>query len=197
MGERKGDWIQTFTGRQFWPIDPLPKDVHIDDIAHALSMLCRFAGHCKRFYSVAEHSVLLASKVEPEHALWALLHDASEAYIVDIPRPIKPFLLGYAEAETAIQGAVCKKFGLPETMPSAVKAADRAILTDEAAQNMTTSHLTDKGSSAPLGVTLQFWSPGEAEERFHDAFSTISAVPHANLPSVLWAIAGGIPHAAS
>lgn len=55
--ERAGDWMQTFTGRQFWPMDPRPEDLDILDIAHALSLLCRFGGHCQRFYSVAEHSV--------------------------------------------------------------------------------------------------------------------------------------------
>jgi hypothetical protein len=66
----RGDWIQTATGRPFWPIDPRPEDIDIEDIAHALSMLCRFGGHCLRFYSVAEHSVLLSQYVAPEHKLW-------------------------------------------------------------------------------------------------------------------------------
>ena len=73
---RKGNWMQTFTGRQFWPADPRADEIDIRDIAHALSMQCRYAGHCTQFYSVAEHCVLLANAI-PEQKLWALLHDAS------------------------------------------------------------------------------------------------------------------------
>ena len=89
MAARKGDWIQTFTGRAFYVLDPRPEDVDIEDIAHALSMQCRFAGHCREFYSVAQHSVTASWLVPPEDALWGLLHDAAEAYVVDLPRPIK------------------------------------------------------------------------------------------------------------
>ena len=69
VSARKGDWMQTYTGRQFWPIDPRANEVHIEDIAHALSMMCRYNGHCRTFYSVAEHSVLVSQHVPPEHAL--------------------------------------------------------------------------------------------------------------------------------
>ena len=170
-GER-GDWIQTFTGRQFWPIAPAVDEVEIEDIAHALSMLCRFGGHCLRFYSVAEHSVLLARHVAPEHALWALLHDASEAYLVDIPRPLKPYLAGYREAEDAIIAVICQRFGLPEGMPVAVKLADTAILSDEAEQNMAPPPVAWSTTTAPLGVELKFWSPALAKYKFLQAFHT-------------------------
>lgn len=76
MTERIGDWIQTFTGRQFWPLDPQPDHIDIADIAHALAHDCRFGGHCRRFYSVAEHSVLLSRAVAPEFRLAALMHDS-------------------------------------------------------------------------------------------------------------------------
>jgi hypothetical protein len=162
----RGDWIQTAYGRQFWPIAPEPGDVHLDDIAHALSMLCRFGGHCLRFYSVAEHSVLLASAVAPQYRLWALLHDASEAYLVDVPRPLKPFLGGYREAEEKILAVVAERFGLSPEMPGPVKEADRAILMDEAAQNMAPPPAEWSTRLAPLGVTLQYWSPAQAKAEF-------------------------------
>ncbi len=135
----RGDWIQTAHGRQFWPIDPRPDEVFIDDIAHALSMLCRFGGHCLHFYSVAEHSVLLSRAAPPEHKLWALLHDAGEAYLVDVPRPLKPFLAGYREAEDKIMLAICERFGLPAEMPAPLKDLDKRILFDERTQNMATA----------------------------------------------------------
>src|SRR6266700_4788978 len=105
-GMNRGDWIQTAMGRKFWPMDPRSGEVFIDDIAHALSMLCRFGGHCIRFYSVAEHSVLLSRVAEPRFKLWALLHDASEAYLADVPRPVKPALVGYKDAEERVQRAI-------------------------------------------------------------------------------------------
>lgn len=106
----RGDWIQTYSGRAFYPLAPYPQDVCIEDIAHALSQLCRFGGHCRRFYSVAEHSVLLSRVVVPEFQLWALLHDASEAYLVDVPRPIKKQLPAYVEAERRVMAAICARF---------------------------------------------------------------------------------------
>src|SRR5665213_153577 len=87
--DRIGNWMQTYTGKQYWPCDPRPEEVFIIDIAHALSQMCRYSGHCIHFYSVAEHSVLLsryASTLETKK--WSLLHDASEAYITDIIRPV-------------------------------------------------------------------------------------------------------------
>src|SRR5580692_700756 len=118
----RGDWIQTATGRQFWPMDPRPDEIFIDDIAHALSMLCRFGGHCLRFYSVAEHSVLLSRVAPQKHKLWALLHDASEAYLVDVPRPIKPMLVGYKAAEEKIQRAIAVRFNLHFGIPEDIKS---------------------------------------------------------------------------
>jgi hypothetical protein len=87
--DRRGDWMQTFTGRAFYPLDPRPEDIDPVDIAHALSLICRYGGHSSRFYSVAEHCVLMSHAVAPEHALWALLHDATEAYLGDMIRPLK------------------------------------------------------------------------------------------------------------
>ncbi|MBF0612521.1 MAG: hypothetical protein HQL55_15470, partial [Magnetococcales bacterium] len=78
------NWIQTFTGRQFWPLAPVLEHIHVQDIAHALSLLCRFNGHCQKFYSVAEHSLHVATILPPELAGWGLLHDASEAYLADL-----------------------------------------------------------------------------------------------------------------
>src|SRR5262245_27549306 len=103
MSQRIGDWMQTISGRKFWPLDPRPEEVCIEDIGHALSLVCRFGGHCHTFYSVAEHSVrvsLLAEDMAKSSAHWTdenirmialsgLLHDAAEAYIGDMVRPLK------------------------------------------------------------------------------------------------------------
>lgn len=124
-------WIQTYKGRKFFPLDPRPEDIDIRDISHSLSLLCRFNGHSVVFYSVAEHSVLVSKAVAEEHALWGLLHDASEAYISDIPRPIKEKMPEFIEIEERIQRAVAERFGLSWPMPEEVKLTDtRALVTE-------------------------------------------------------------------
>ncbi len=133
MTDRRGDWIQTYTGRVFWPMDPRPSEVNFWDIAYSLSKQCRYAGHCKKFYSVAQHSVLVSLHVAPEHALWGLLHDAAEAYLVDVPRPIKPYLAEYKQIEATVMLAIRERFGLKGTMPQEVEEIDQRILANEQA----------------------------------------------------------------
>lgn len=170
MEPRKGDWIQTRTGRAFWPLDPRPSDIDIEDIAHALSMICRFGGHSTLFYSVAEHSWHVARSVPPADRLWALLHDAAEAYIADVPRPIKPFLLEYDAIERGIQLAVCQRFKLDPRTPESVRRADFEILSDEAAQIMAPFPRPWKTHSAGLGVKIHAWGPERAKREFLNAF---------------------------
>jgi len=117
----RGDWIETYTGGRFYPKDPQAADINILDIAHALSLTCRFGGHCSRFYSIAEHSVYCAFKLlEIDPLRWnkrffllsALLHDASEAYLLDIPRPIKKMMPEYKKWEKHLQSVINTKFKL-------------------------------------------------------------------------------------
>ncbi len=165
---RQADFIQVYSGRQFWPMDPRPDEIHIEDIAHSLSLQCRYAGHCERFLSVAEHSTLmarhLAAKHAPEVAMWALLHDASEAYLVDVPRPVKPYLTGYKDAEARIMDAVAVRFGLPKQIPVEVKDADDRIIADELVNLRRMEWHTQHDK--PLGVRLRYWSPDKAETEF-------------------------------
>ena len=141
---RRGDWIQTYTGVRFYPLDPRPEDIFIDDIAHALSMKCRFNGHTNKFYGVAQHSLLVSLECEkrypkyPNLWLWGLLHDAAEAYLPDIPRPLKRENIGVLKkAEQLIMKEVAKLFQLaPKTEPYLVKEIDNAILANEAIQLM-------------------------------------------------------------
>lgn len=162
---RRGDWMQTFKGRKFFPLDPRADEVFIDDIAHALAQLCRFGGHCLRFYSVAEHSVLVARAAPSELKRAALLHDATEAYAVDIPRPLKHSLPDYRAAEDLIGAAIAERFAIP-LQSTVVKVLDRAILVDEARQNMAPPPQQWAGPTQGLGITLQFWTPAEAEREF-------------------------------
>lgn len=171
---RNGDWMQTYTGKQFWPIDPSPDDVCVDDIAHALSMMCRYNGHCKWFYSVAEHSVYVSRHVPKEFALWGLLHDAPEAYVADIVKPAKRFISGYADVEKRIMRAVCEKFGLNFNEPASVKLADASILADEMAQVMGNAPAEWSLPYAPLGQTILGLDPSKAKRLFLDRYSEIT-----------------------
>ena len=166
MTTRSGNWMQTFTGKQFWPLDPRADEVYGIDIAHALSLQCRFAGHCKFFYSVAEHSCHVHDAAEPEDRLWALLHDAAEAYVVDIPRPLKKFIIGFAEIEQRVMLAVCEKYGMSPHEPSSIKYLDNRILATERDQIMAISDAAWDPLPPPLPITLVGWSPLEAKDQF-------------------------------
>lgn len=173
MTNRKGDWMQTYSGRKFWPIDPMSSEVYIEDIAHALSMMCRYNGHCKFFYSVAEHSILVSERVPKKDALWGLLHDASEAYIADIVRPAKRFIEGYRPIEENIMNAVCERFSLPYTMPDSVHIADNSILADEMDQVMGPKPDVWNVEYQKIGVSIKGMHPKEAEDAFLERYHSI------------------------
>lgn len=124
-------WILTKTGRRFDLIDPKPHDIDPEDIAHALSNLCRFTGHTREFYSVAQHCVLVSCLVSREHMLSALLHDATEAYVNDIASPIKVQLAVYRAMEARVWLAVADRFNIDRRLPAEVKHADRVALAME------------------------------------------------------------------
>jgi 5'-deoxynucleotidase YfbR-like HD superfamily hydrolase len=131
---RIGDWATTSTGRQFWPQDPRIGDVCLEDIAHALAFQCRFAGATWTHYSIAQHSVLVSRACKPENALVGLLHDATEAYLQDIIKPLKRALTGYIELERAWSICIGLVFGLSDKLvelPQDVHAADRMVYAAE------------------------------------------------------------------
>lgn len=173
----RGDWMQTISGRRFYPTNPRSDEVNEHDIGHALSMLCRYAGHVVSFYSVAEHSVLMSQAVVPEHALAALLHDATEAYLVDVPRPVKRSLPDYVQMEELVWGAIAIHFGLELELPAEVKEADTRILIPERDRLMPNAERWDVDEDyEPLPVTIACWSPAEAERRFHERLLQLQAV---------------------
>lgn len=170
--ERVAGFIVTYTGEMIYPLDPEPSRIHIEDIAHALSNSCRFTGHVREFYSVGQHSVLVSLVVAPELALAALLHDASEAYLSDIARPVKQqpgFGEVYRAAEQYLEKAIADRFGLPFPMPEEVHIADSILLVTEARDLMPGG--TSRWSKAyqeipPLPTPITPWLPREAETRF-------------------------------
>lgn len=169
-------WVQIHSGEPFYPLSPKPEDINIDDIAHALGMVCRYGGHCTRFYSVAEHSWLMSHTVAPEHALWALLHDAAEAYVGDMVRPLKHVMPEFMAAEDRIMEAITTKFNLPGQMPDQVKEHDTRIVVDEREQIMAPSRLpwTALDGYAPLGVTIDGWPPVTATHMFKARFDQLT-----------------------
>lgn len=122
-------WMQTYSGGKFDLANPRPEDVSILDIAHHLSLICRFTGAVREFDSVAQHSVVVSNLVPVEHALTGLLHDAAEAYVTDLHRPLKKMLPDYQAIEDRVwREAIAPRFGLPPTLPAAVKYADNVSL---------------------------------------------------------------------
>lgn len=124
-------WLLTHSGRQFDLIDPQPDMIDLVDIVKGLSREARFAGQSRYYYTVAQHSVMASRIVPPEFAFEALLHDASEAYIKDIPRPLKQLLPDYRAVEAKVDSAVRERFGLPARQSGAVSHADRVMLATE------------------------------------------------------------------
>lgn len=135
-------WMQTYTGRQSWPLNIDDDGLNMLDAAHSLSMQCRYAGHCIKFLSVAEHLVhcyraakLLGHRPAVQKA--ALFHDVPEYLLVDVPRAVKPELKGYRELEDGLARRVARRYGVEYPWPAEVIEIDNRILLDERAQNMT------------------------------------------------------------
>lgn len=185
--ERRGDWMITFTGKRFWPLDPRVGEVSFRDIGAALSMICRYGGHTRRFYSVAEHSTLLARYFLERHeggrARFALVHDMAEAYTGDIVRPLKKHWPTAQEIEhrvsSTIIAAVCRSPDMAWSLDDviAVEEADRRILINEMRAFWTADQIEASGITfevsplphvMPIGVM-----PAEAERDFRDLFQLL------------------------
>jgi len=168
----KEDWIQTYSGKRFTPLKPNPEAIVIQDIAHSLSMQCRFNGHCREFYSVAQHSVLVSYICDSQDALWGLLHDASETFLADFPTPLKHSgkFDNYSEYERQMQMAICQRFALPFEEPTSVKKADKVLLSTEARDLMVSLRDDWFQPTEPLPFKIIPLSPKEAKELFLKRF---------------------------
>ncbi len=183
MTDRNGGWIQTYTGLQFWPLDARPSEIQIEDIAHALATTTRYGGHTLGYYSVAQHSVLVSQACKPEHALWGLLHDAAEAYLGDVVRPVKhgPGMEPFRQFEDALMTMICTRFGLSYWEPDSVKWADAALLATEKRDLLRKMQepmgevewLHGAPSSQALSTTIVPWEWREAEQEFLARFEEL------------------------
>jgi len=170
-----GSTIETFSGLYFDYLNPQVNSIRIEDIAHGLSNICRFAGHCHQYYSVAQHSLLVSQQVPSEYALAALLHDASEAYMLDIPRPLKhlPFFQPYRDLEARVMDIIAQKYGFVLPANPCIKDADERMLCTEKRDLMGPDEW-DFGVS-PYDFRITGWLPSEAKyqflQRFHQLIS--------------------------
>lgn len=185
---RQTDWIMTASGRPFWPLEPRVEDVAIEDIAHHLSNLCRFIGGVRIFYSVAQHSVEVSREMAPaiitargrSAALYGLLHDASEAYLMDIPRPLKhdEQFAAYRAAEARLQRVIYHAFDLDQDdEPAHLKAVDRRMLRTEQRDLMPPAALAERRDDVEpftFHVTNP-WAPSRARWEFLQRFAELTA----------------------
>jgi uncharacterized protein len=175
--------IQTVSGRWLDPLAPDPTQIDIGDIAQALANQCRFGGHSRRFYSVAQHSTIVSEACEQRgvsaaQALAALLHDAGEAYLVDLPHPLKHRSeLGppYREAEKLLEEAIRVRFDLVP-QPAEMKPIDRSLL---ATERRTFASMNDPWPELegfePLEVEIDPWDPERARAEFLKRFERLDA----------------------
>ena len=177
-------WIQTFTGRKFFPLAARVEDVDVRDIAHALSLKCRFGGHCGTFYSVAEHSVRVSWEMEQRgrrEAMWGLMHDAAEAYLADIGGPIKKHFYvhdgGGVEtfelAEERLLGVIAQALGFERIQYAVVREADAVLLVTEARDLLGPPPENWEMPQVPLEGRIEPWGPAEAEKAFLQRFEEL------------------------
>lgn len=161
-------WILTRSGHRLDLLQPNPACIHPGDISQALSCIARFNGHTRHHYSVAQHSLLVASIVPPEHQLVALLHDATEAYIGDMVRPLKALLPGYCEIEHELWLAICERFGIAPELPDCIYEADMIALATEREQLMPWhgDEWECLHGITPLPEALECWTPPQAQVHY-------------------------------
>lgn len=175
-------WIITYSGLKFYHLDPKPEMVSVEDIAHALSQLCRWTGHTRFHYSVAQHSVYASLICPPEIAFDLLMHDTSEAYLGDMNRPLKHFTAAgpaYCEIEEKVEKVIFEKFGLPYPMRPEVKKFDVQMLYAEKAQLMRVTKATAYEArkwgedEVEANIKIEEITPRFAEEMFFARFNEL------------------------
>ena len=178
-----GPYLQTVSGRWVNPFDPDPEQLDAGDIARALANLCRFGGHSRTFYSVAQHSVIVSELVEQrggdvEDVFAALMHDATEAYLGDMPHPLKhrsPLGAAFKAAEKQLEQAIRDRFRIKPDVPE-IKRVDSALLaTERRAFSAEQWHWPELDGVEPLDMDLQAWPPDEAERVFAERYAELDA----------------------
>lgn len=169
-------YLTTQSGKRVSLVEPHVDTICIADITHALAHLCHWTGHCRQFFSVAQHSVIVSMIVPPHLAPWGLMHDAAEAYVGDVARPLKVLLPRYKEIETNLMRCIAAKFNLPFPEPKELKAYDNQVLALEAKHYMSGDTVLHDGFGNALAIEdvsdeitpdlIRPWTPIEARWRF-------------------------------
>jgi hypothetical protein len=172
-----GTTIRTCSGAYFDLLNPTPESVHLIDIARGLSHICRFGGQIKQHYSVAQHSLLCADLAlrwgaTDEQAFAVLMHDAAEAYIGDIVKPLKCLLPAYAEIEAKVEASIGQRFGIDFQKHAAlIKEVDFAMLIHERKELFGSDgvHWTGEESARPVSdLPIKSFDAERVRAGFHD-----------------------------
>lgn len=171
---RVGDWMRTRSGGRFYPADIRASDIQIMDLASGVARECRYGGQISGWYSVAEHSILVASVLPMELRLQGLMHDAPEGLIRDMTRPNKMQLPDYRALEDRLWAAVAEKFGLPLELHPAVKQADNDVLLAERKVFYPNDYAKWDIRGTAADVEIKQMSPWEAETAFLNLFHELT-----------------------
>ena len=194
--ERIGDFMVTYTGQKFWPLDPRAEEMRIVDVAHHLAMMPRFGGACKEHYSVAEHCVLGSYLVQPEYAFEFLMHDAEETWAADMIRPIKHHSVAgerYRAIGDGIDLVVRRKWRLPYAKSAAVKRIDDAMCEVEKRQVFQVYPAELLDPMVLPDVRLHFWTWQKAEAKFLARFAELTRPPRRRWFTGAFATGGLVP----
>ncbi len=182
--DEPGPFIQTLSGRRVNPLDAAPEDIDPADIARALANLCRFGGHSKAFYSVAQHSAIVCDLLEergatPDELMAALLHDAAEAYLGDLPHPLKhrsELGAAFRVAEKRLEAVIEQRFSLPQAA-GRIKPLDKALLAQERRIfSEVTWHWPELDGAEELDLEIEPWNSARALEEFTARYERIDAL---------------------
>lgn len=175
-----GPTILLASGNYFDFLAPEQSAFTIEDIAHGLSNVCRFSGHCRRFYSVAQHSVIVSRIVPPEDAYAGLMHDAAEAFVGDVAKPLKDLLPDYRKIEKAVEAVVLARFDVPQPMPPSVKEADIVMLATEQRELMENRDAWNHTQGRePLDIDILPLTPAMAKAAFLARFAELAPIAEA------------------
>ncbi len=182
--DRKGSWIPLYSNRRIWLEDPRPQDICLTDIAHPLANICRYGGHSSKFFSVAQHCVLGSWMIDVKYAKAFLMHDAAEAYLGDLIKPLKNILAPiYNPLEERMMGAIAAKyrFSLDGEAGEKVKYVDNFMMATEI-RDVTNAgilkHPTDISMVPKKEFFIkEFWTPEQAEREFLNRFEVLFGDP--------------------
>lgn len=170
-----GPTILLFGGSYFDFAAPETSAFTIEDIAHGLAMTCRFAGQCRRHYSVAQHSFHVSQVVPSQHAYQGLMHDAPEAFVGDMAKPLKIMLPDYRAIEKHVESAVFSRFKVATPLPPTIKEADIRMLVTEQHQLMRNrDDWSYCRGREPFDFEIPTWSPEEAKAKFLERFAELT-----------------------